>query len=49
MQNQWKLFLIIAAIIVLVSVRPANAGTLSCSITTAAACTGTVIWRMSGA
>lgn len=25
------------------------AGTLSCSVTTAAACTGTVIWRMSGA
>ena len=24
------------------------AGTLSCSVTTAAACTGTVIWRMSG-
>ncbi len=27
----------------------AYAGTLSCSVTTAAACTGTVIWRMSGA
>ena len=27
----------------------ANAGTLSCSVTTAAACTGTVIYRMSGA
>ncbi|MFA5773002.1 MAG: hypothetical protein WC974_09755, partial [Thermoplasmata archaeon] len=26
----------------------AYAGTLSCSITTAAACTGTVIYRMSG-
>lgn len=26
-----------------------SAGTLSCSVTTAAACTGTVIWRMSGA
>jgi hypothetical protein len=26
-----------------------NAGTLSCSVTTAGACTGTVIWRMSGA
>ncbi|MBT9169470.1 MAG: hypothetical protein DDT19_02830 [Syntrophomonadaceae bacterium] len=26
----------------------AFAGTLSCSVTTAAACTGTVIWRMSG-
>ncbi len=30
-------------------VYPAYAGTLSCSVTTAAACTGTVIWRMSGA
>lgn len=30
-------------------VRSVLAGTLSCSITTAAACTGTVIWRMSGA
>jgi hypothetical protein len=49
MQNQLKLFLIIAAIIALVSVRPVNAGTLSCSVTTAAACTGTVTWRMSGA
>src|SRR3989344_1816182 len=29
--------------------RLVNAGTLSCSVTTAAACTGTVIWRMSGA
>ena len=29
--------------------RLAYAGTLSCSVTTAAACTGTVIWRMSGA
>ncbi len=49
MKNQWKLFLTIAAIIGLVSVQSVNAGTLSCSITTAAACTGTVIWRMSGA
>jgi hypothetical protein len=33
----------------MVFLRTANAGTLSCSVTTAAACTGTVIWRMSGA
>jgi hypothetical protein len=33
----------------LVFLHTANAGTLSCSVTTAAACTGTVIWRMSGA
>ena len=49
MQNQWKLFLTIAVIIALGSVQSVNAVTLSCSVTTAAACTGTVIWRMSGA
>lgn len=48
MQNRRKPFLIITAIIVLISAQAANAGTLSCSVTTAAACTGTVIYRMSG-
>ncbi len=42
-------FLIITIFIGLASEQIVNAGTLSCSVTTAAACTGTVIWRMSGA
>jgi hypothetical protein len=42
-------FLITAVFLGLASGQIVNAGTLSCSVTTAAACTGTVIWRMSGA
>lgn len=38
--------LVIASTVVLLSTQPALAGTLSCSITTAGACSGTVIWRM---
>ena len=39
---------IVIAVLIFVS-QFANAGTLVCSITTAASCTGTVIYRMSGA
>src|SRR3989338_1349136 len=46
MQNQWKLFLTIAATIALISVQSVNAGTLSCSVATTCP-SGTVIWRMS--
>ena len=44
------MILFIAMVIVAaLSWRAVHAGTLSCSVTTAAACTGTGIWRMSGA
>ncbi len=42
-------FLITAVFLGLTVGKIAYAGTLSCSVTTAALCTGTVIWRMSGA
>lgn len=42
-------FLITAVFLGLTVGKIVYAGTLSCSVTTAAACTGTVIWRMSGA
>lgn len=42
-------FLITAVFLGLTVDKIVYAGTLSCSVTTAAACTGTVIWRMSGA
>lgn len=42
-------FLITAVLLGLTVGKVVHAGTLSCSVTTAAACTGTVIYRMSGA
>lgn len=50
----WAIFniflcLILVSVYALLIELPVYAGTLSCSVTTAAACTGTVIWRMSGA
>ncbi len=46
-QRKIVCFLVAAFFLVLPVARVAYAGTLSCSVTTAAACTGTVIWRMS--
>jgi len=46
---RYIIFSLITIFIGLASGQIVSAGTLSCSVTTAAACTGTVIWRMSGA
>lgn len=43
-----KVFFLTTALFFVLSFQIAYAGTLSCSVTTAAACTGTVIYRMSG-
>ena len=47
-RNAFILIFGMLALTLFLSAKSVFAGTLSCSVTTAAACTGTVIWRMSG-